>query len=160
MSEVDALFRLLQAAPPRAAEIAKRLGLQGTSLEQLGALFGVDLPRARILAFRALTDVQSGGTVRVPDAEEAALVERTFGEGGTPQHQLLLQLQRNREALEQRLQRAAAEFEQSPDRKREELFRYLAIALVIALSAFFYWKEQQKPKTRWEKRPITTPQSP
>ncbi|HEY0883190.1 MAG TPA: hypothetical protein VGD87_16760 [Archangium sp.] len=160
MSDVDALFRLLQAAPPRSAEIVKRLGLQGASLETIATLFGVDVPRAKVLAFRALLDVQSGGSQRLSDSDEARAIEQTFGGPGSSQAELIAQLQRNRVELEARLERAAQEYAASPDRKREDWLRYAAIVLVIALSAFFYWREQQKPKTRWEKRPVSGPQSP
>jgi hypothetical protein len=159
MSEVDALFRLLTAAPPRSAQIVKRYALKGESLESIGAAFSVGHPEAKRLVLRALLDVPSGGTARLNDADEPALVGRVFHEVHGPHElsQLVKRLRTNAAELEQRLQRAAEEFERSPDRGRDEWLRRLAIAVVIGLTAFFYLREQNKPRPPPEKRPVFVP---
>lgn len=160
MSEVDALFRLLTAAPPRSAQIVKRFALKGESLEALGTAFAVELPEAKVLVLRALLDVQSGGTARVSDADEPALVAAVFDDPASSHElaQLVSKLRSNAGPLDEKLARAADDFERSPDRGRDEWLRRLAIALVIGLSAYFYWREQNKPRPPPEKRPIVAPQ--
>ena len=162
MSEASALHRLLAQAPPRSAEVVKRVTLDGLDLAALAGLFGVDEERARVLVFRAFLDVHSGGAAAVPDAEEARELRAFFaGEAGpvaTPLLTLRAQLEANRDALRARLEAAAKEWEASPAREREEWLRRLAIVLVLALSAFFYWREQHKPRPPPERRPTVVPQ--
>lgn len=162
MSEVDALFRLLTDAPPRSAEIVKRVSLAGIDLPALAALHAIDLPRAQFLLFRALLDVSSGGKARVPDsrepAEVARMIEGAAGTGeGAETRRLWDQLAANREELKVRLAKSAAEYAASPDRDRDELFRRIAIIVVLALTAFFYWREQTKPLPPPQKRPLIAP---
>ena len=167
MSEVDALFRLLTAAPPRAAEIVKRLTLAKKPFPELAALYGVDLPRMQVLAFRAFLDVLSGGSVRVPDERERGEVEVMLGERqaahgeGADVLRLWNQLTAHRVALEAQLTKAAAAFEASPDRVRDEWLRRAAIVIVLALTAFFYFREANKPHPPPQKRPtISAPFTP
>lgn len=171
MSEVDALFRLLNDAPVRSAEIVKRVALAGMDFPQLAALFGVDVPRAQVLAFRAFLDVLSGGRARVPDEREPVEVEQMVrpltparsplsqGEG-VRVRQLWDQLSEHRIELELMLERSATAFAASPDRKRDEWLRLAAIALVLALTAFFYYREQNKPRPPPQRRPTTAPATP
>lgn len=163
MSEVDALFRLLNAAPPRSAEIVKRVALAGTDFPALAALYGIDEGRARVLVFRAFLDVQSGGSLRVPDDREAVEVEamtRTEAPStseGAEARRLWNRLAEQREGLQARLDKAAAEFAASPDRDRDEWLRRLAIIIVLALTAYFWWREQTRPLPPPQKRPTTAP---
>lgn len=170
MSEVDALFRLLTDAPPRSAEIVKRVALAGMGFPEVGKLYGVDVPRAQVLVFRALLDVMSGGTARVPDVREEAEVLAMVGPSPSPLpasqgegfqvRKLWDQLTLHREALKVRLDQSAAAFAASPDRIRDEWLRRIAIVVVIALTAFFYWREQHKPRPPPQKRPIVAPVTP
>src|SRR3954467_8297082 len=118
MSEVDALFRLLADAPPRSAEIVKRVTLGGMDLDALARLHGVDVPRAEVIVFRALLDVSSGGRARVPDSREAVEVKSMLsgvGSGeGAQLHQLWERMKQHRDELRVRLDKAAAEFAASP----------------------------------------------
>lgn len=165
MSEVDALYRLLNVAPLRSAEIVKRVTLAGTDFPAIAALYGVDEARARVLVFRAFLDVQSGGSLRVPDDREAVEIEAmtradapSTGEGAEAR-QLWNRLVEHREGLKARLDKAAAEFAASPDRDRDEWLRRLAIVIVLALTAYFWWREQTKPLPPPQKRPTTAPVS-
>lgn len=161
MSEVDALFRLLAAAPPRSAEIVKRVTLGGLELDALAKLYGVDVPHAQVLVFRAFLDVGSGGKARVPDsrepAEVSAMISAASGEGeGAQARRLWERLSQNRDELKAKLEKAAADYAASPDRDRDEWLRRAAIVLVLALTAFFYWREKTKPLPLHQKRPIIT----
>ena len=72
---------------------------------------------------------------------------------GSQVRDLWQQLERNREELKVRLDRAAAEFAASPDRGRDEWVRRLSIVLVLALTAYFWWAEKTKPHPPPQKRP-------
>lgn len=165
MSEVDALFRLLAAAPPRSAEIVKRVALAQRPFPELAALYGLDVPHLERLVFRSFLDVMSGGTARVPDEREPAEIQAMLGQGpgteGAEVRRLWDQLGAHRVALEDQLAKAAAAFEASPDRGRDEWLRRLAIVLVLALTAFFYFREKNKPHPPPQKRPTTAaPRNP
>jgi hypothetical protein len=159
MSEVDALFRLLSDAPPRSAQIVKRYALAGASLETLARSFAISPAKVGTLVARALMDVESGGSLKVADAEEVAVVAALFSEEPARHplagrlHQLVRRLQASAEPLRQRLDEEARAFEESPDRARDEWLRRLAIAVIIALAAYFYWREASKPP-KWERRPV------
>ena len=160
MSEVDALFRLLTDAPPRSAEVVKRVALAEMDFPQLATLYGIDVPRAQILVFRSLLDVVSGGSLRVPDTREQveveAMVNGSSSAEGAQARKLWDRLAENRQALEEKLKQSAAEFAASPGRGRDEWLRRAAILLVLALTAFFYWQEQTRPRPPLQKRPIVT----
>ena len=169
MSEVDALFRLLTDAPPRSAEIVKRVALSGMDFPAVGKLYGIEVPRAQVLVFRALMDVVSGGTVRVPDVREDAEVLAMVGSPspfpasqgeGLQARKLWDQIAANRDELKLQLEKAAQEFAESPDRVRDEWLRRIAIVVVLALTAFFYVREQNKPHPPPQKRPTSIPTSP
>ncbi len=162
MSEVDALFRLLTAAPPRSAELVKRVALAQTPFPELATLYRLDLPQLERLVFRAFLDVLSGGTARVPDEREPAEIEvmldrRTAPAGeGAEVRNLWDRLSDHRLTLEARQIQAAAAFEASPDRARDEWLRRIAIVLVLALTAFFYLQEKNKPRPPPQRRPTST----
>jgi hypothetical protein len=149
MSDVDELFQLLSAAPPRSLELVRRFALEGMPLEMLAGLYDVSPDEAKVLVFRALLDVESGGTRRVSDADEPGALQAM---DASP---LLARLRGNREELLLRLREAAVAFANSPDRARDEWLRRIAIVLVLALTAFFYWRDENKPRPPPERRPST-----
>ena len=114
--------------------------------------------------FRALLDVATGGTGRVPDGREASEVAAmvkgsgTIGEGAEVRR-LWDRLTQQRDELTLRLEKSAAEFAASPDRQRDEWLRKLAIVVVLVLTAFFYWREQNKALPPPQKRPTVAPQA-
>lgn len=158
MSEVDALFRLLTHAPPRAVAIVRHAALEG---QDLGALYDVGPAEARVLLLRALVAVKSAGELHLDAAAEAPLLDELFAEPRRGEYgALFTALGAHREALLARLDQAAAEFAASPDRARDEWVRRLAIVIVLALTAFFWHREQNKPRPPPEKRPTVVPGRP
>ncbi|PZR13568.1 MAG: hypothetical protein DI536_12530 [Archangium gephyra] len=134
MAQVDALFRTLSAAHPRTLQIVRRACLENLTTEQLAQLYGITPDAAQILVTRALFEL---GLI---DEKEALVAHRT--------------------ELLTRLDAAALEYARSPDRVREERLRQLAIVVVLVLSAFFYWREANKPKTVLKPRPPTPAAAP
>ncbi len=141
MTEANALFRLLNEAPPRSAEIVKKVTLTDISVERLGELYGLDLPRTKILFFRALLDVLSTGSIRLDDKTETASLASPLTGELLRVSQLQERLVFQREELKQMYANSAVQFENSPERVKEEWLRRVAIVLVLALTAFFYWRQ-------------------
>ncbi len=115
--ETDQLFDALLAAHPRSLQILRRVYLEALPRADFERLYGVTPAAADALLARALDDARLHGQT---DA-----------------------LQAHRAQLLQRLDAAARAWATSPDRVRDERLRWLAIALVLALSAFFYWQQSQ-----------------
>ncbi len=112
--EAAALFERLSRAHPRSVQVLRRAFLDALPREDFEALYGVKPAAADALISRSLADAQLTG-------EEANLTE-------------------HREVLTKRLDDAARAWATSPDRARDEKLRWLAIAVVLALSAWFYWR--------------------
>lgn len=150
MLNVDGLLRLLLEAPPRSAAIVKHMAIDGLSVAELAALYGIGEPLAHTLLFRALMDVQSPGHRPLPDeteAKEVALMmtaEAGQSEGAQAKA-LLAALSTHRQELKEKLEAHAAAYARAPQREKEEWLRRLAIVAVLALAAFFYWHNQQRP---------------
>lgn len=134
MAQVDALFRTLSAAHPRTLQIVRRACLEDLSTEQFARLYGVTTDAAQTLISRALL--------------EAGLIDSRDALG------------EHRAELRRRLDEAALAYARSPDRQREERLRQAAIVIVLALSAFFYWREASKPAVRFKPRPTVTAPAP
>lgn len=134
MAQVDALFRTLVATHPRTLQIVRRACLENLTTEQLSQLYGITPDATQTLVARALFDAE------LIDARES--------------------LTEHRVDLLTRLDAAAVEYAKSPDRIREERLRQLAIVVVLVLSAFFYWREANKPKTVLKPRPTVPTAAP
>jgi hypothetical protein len=154
--DVDALFRLLVAAPPRSLRVVSRVTLEGWSVEQLAEVYQVPMPQAQVLLMRALLDVESGGTARWSTIEEHAALTSLFGTPEKESAHALVRLKRRLEShraeLTLALEKAEADFAASPARAREETLRRVAIVVVLLLSAFFYWQERSRPLPPPERR--------
>ena len=112
---VDALFSALIAAPPRTVQVIRRAILEDLPREKFEQLYGVTPASADALIARALEDA------KLPGQNDALHDHRV---------ELLL-----------KLDAAAKAWAASPDRVRDDRLRQLAIVIVIALTAFFYWQQ-------------------
>lgn len=149
MSEVDALFRMLAAAPPRSAEIVKRVALAQTGWAAFSSLYGVDEVRAKVIVFRAFLDVMAA--TPPSDEQEPVEIEAMVSDGprqsagvGLAVRQLWERLTEHRVELQKLFEQHAADFAASPDRVKEERWRSIAIVLIIALASYFYWREERR----------------
>lgn len=112
--DVDALFTALAAAHPRTVQILRRAYLEALPRAEFDALYGISSTSADALLARSLHDAKLEGQA---DA-----------------------LRAHREELLTRLDAAAKAWAESPDRTRDERLRQLAIVIVLALTAYFYWR--------------------
>lgn len=134
MATVDALFRSLSTAPARSVQIVRRAVLEGMPLTELAQRYGISEAAAHELVERSLADAGLAG-------QRDALAA-------------------HRDVLRSKLDEAADAWAKSPDRVRDERLRQLAIVVVLALTAFFYWREANKPLPPSRPRPMypaTTP---
>ena len=111
----DALFTALSSAHPRSVQIIRRALLEDLPREKFEQLYGITPPAADALIARALEDAELTG-----------------------QHDALRE---HRVELLLKLDAAAKAWAASPDRARDERLRQLAIIVVLALTAFFYWQQ-------------------
>lgn len=87
----------------------------------------------------------AGGAGSGPDAAPAGLPPPIDSETGAVHLLHLRALTQHKEAVRRRLVEAEEAAARSPARARETWLRRLAIIAILALSAWFYWKEQHKP---------------
>lgn len=74
-----------------------------------------------------------------------------------PLAELLAALATHRDGLKRRLADAEAAAARSPARAREVWLRRLAIAVILALTAYFYWRDQHAPPPPSLPRPALPP---
>jgi hypothetical protein len=158
VSDLDHFYRALTSVHPRSAQVLMARFFWvgdhlGRSPLEFAAHYGISAEAADVLLFRAsreFFEALSGrpGPGLLPDATEAQLAHR-FGqavEGAVPPpefNDLILCLRGlNAHARELRARLDAAEQAEltSPEYARETWIRRAAIVVVLALSAWFYWK--------------------
>lgn len=154
-----ALGEVLRTLPSRPAALLRRRVARRESLEACAAFYGVT-PEAlsTTLLREALTlTASAGGSTRPPErAEEesawarqlsAALERETVPV--SPQLADTVALCRRLSAVGPEVEAALDEAERaeaaSPRRKREDLIRRVAVGLLLALAAYFYWNRPPDP---------------
>jgi hypothetical protein len=155
----SALGAALRTMPPRPAALLRRRWVQGEPLEACADFYGVTPEALSIHVLReslALT-VAVGGSPRSPASpdEEAAwarqlsaALERETGSVSPALLDTVALCRRLRAAgpeVEAALVAAERQLETSPQHKREELIRRLAVGLLLALAAYFYWTRPPEP---------------
>ncbi len=148
----DALATGLRALPPRPAALLRRRLVRGDSLEASAAFYGVT-PEAlatHVLREAIALTASLGGSTRSPESPEeeqawarqltAALERETaVSPALTDVATLCRRLLAAGPEVEATLEAADLADAASPRRRREELFRRLAVGLLLALAAYFYW---------------------
>ncbi|HVG59111.1 MAG TPA: hypothetical protein VNA24_11190, partial [Hyalangium sp.] len=156
-----ALGAALRNLPPRPATLLRRRWVQGEPLEACAGFYGVTPEALSIHVLReslALT-LAVGGSTRQPaspDEEEAwsrqlsAAVERESASVSPALLDTVALCRRLRAAgsdVEAAIAAAERLLEASPRRKREDLIRRLAVGLLLALAAYFYWTRPPDPSS-------------
>jgi hypothetical protein len=156
-----ALGAVLRALPPRPAALLRRRLVQGGSLEACSTFYGVTPEALSISLLREALGLTTaaGGSARPPanPDEEAAWARQLSAalerETAAVSPALLdtVTLCRHLLAAGTQVEAALAAAERveaaSPRRKREELIRRLAVGLLLALAAYFYWTRPPEPST-------------
>lgn len=146
---VGELIVAFKRMPPRAAQIIERAALDGLRLGQLARHYGVTEQAAGVLLMRSVRALDAAlsehSVAALPfEAELAALPE--FLEGWTRGSPVgpaatLVASAVMRDELKVALARAAAAEAARPGRRHEGWLRWVAIALIVALSVYLYWRD-------------------
>ncbi len=138
------LADLLLAMPPRSAQVLGNRFLEGRSREDCAALYGLTLESWDALLFRSAREfgVPHPASISYEDEVREAAALRSQLESD-PSHPLNA-LTQHRDEVRRLLVEAELKAEASPARARETLLRRLAIVAILVLSAYFYWRQQEK----------------
>lgn len=163
MNDVATLQRALNRMPPRLMLVLVQRFIEPRTPAEFATLYGLDEPHAELLVFKAARSLDAA-LAGQPEPGPIPLDQEWAGakalSTGLPPH--LADLVSQKATLTVALQRAALEAEASPARAREEWLRKIAIALVLGLAAYFYWRDHYAQKEwRYEPRPaVPTSVSP
>lgn len=153
------LGEVLRSLPPRPAALLRRRLTQGASQEACATFYGVT---AEALSVHVLREAQAltsavGGSARPPasqDEEEAwaRQLSAALDREAAPVSPALVDtvaLCKRMQSVGKEVEHHLAELERleeaSPKRRREEFLRRLAVGLLLALAAYFYWTRPPDP---------------
>jgi hypothetical protein len=159
---------VLRELPSRSATLLRQRLARGESLEACAAFYGVTSEALSIHLLREALSLTAaaGGSTRSPESpdEEAAWARQlsaALEREATPTSPALadtVALCRRLRAVGPEVEAALEAAERaeaaSPRRKREELLRRLAVGLLLALAAYFYWTRPPEPPDRAAPRPL------
>lgn len=162
----EALGAALRALEPRMAAVLIRRLVERRPLAECATWYGISTDAFSVLLLRSAIALTRhvGQPARAPEgAEEAAAWERMLAgalEQATapvpvaliPVAQVCRRLQELGPQMETALAQAAQADADSPARAREEWLRRLAVAALLALTAWLYWTRPQEPEPRPERR--------
>jgi hypothetical protein len=178
--DVEALFPALTRLHPRSLQVllarfvADGPGGPGRAPEAFASFYGVDPAAADVLLWRAATEFEAQllGTAPPsprPFTEEQRLA-RALGDAlrappSTSSHlaplvDALRALSAHAAAIRERLTAAERAELESPEYARETWLRRAAIVLVLALSGWFYFKDDLVRRWRLWTTPVTQPAPP
>jgi hypothetical protein len=148
-----ALLAAFKQMSPRGAQVIERAALDGLSLGQLAQLYGVTEQAAAILVMRSVRELDAAlaGRASSPlpfETELATMPE--FLEGWATRSIVgpattLVASTAMREELKAALTAAANAEAATPRRRHERWIRWAAIALIVAASAYLYWRDLARP---------------
>lgn len=156
MADPAQLTRALLEVHPRAAQVVATVALEGLSVETAAERYGTTAPAFAVnlcRATQALDDVLNGRTTPLRSDADDALAAEALARGEGPLAALLAELRAHGPDVRLRLEQAAKDAETGPARTRETWLRRAAIVLILALTAYFWWRDGRLPL------PGTTPPS-
>lgn len=157
MTPATQLAQRLFRTPPREARVIYERVVAGKTRAEAAAYWGVTREAGDVMLWRAAQAFESGTIAAAAPFGLEATSARALGdalEGAPPAPEVaglsallkeVLAQQTEVDAAWRELQRAA---EASPRRRIESWARRAAIVAIIALTAFFYWREKNQPPTR------------
>lgn len=164
MASAPHLLASLARMPPRSAEVVKAVTLLGLDRAGIAARYGITAEAADVLVLRSARDLVAAirDTTAAPQSDDVerreaadlakALADRSPHPLATP----LFEIANDRDFVVEGLARAQAAAEQSPQHARELWIRRVLIAVLLALSAYFLWRDQTKPRPPPQPRPGST----
>lgn len=154
------LARALRELEPRFTEMLTWHLLRGRAADHCAALYGIREEAFRIHLLRALEALEArmnGRKAPLRTDDEERRIVALIARGGAMEadadarrlSSLAARLAEDGAALEREVRRAQLEEEMSPSRSRQEIIRRVAIAALIVLAAFFYWRNEvrERPKS-------------
>ncbi len=143
--------------PPRLMQVLLRRFVENRTRADFASLYGLDVAHGDVLVFKAERAFAAALSEREeslpPAAEDEWVQSQNLAEGLPPHLQVLI----DQGAEVQEALHLAEVFEaQSPRRARIEWLRRIAIAAILAIAAFSYWRERNGPKKPNESRPGQT----
>ncbi|MGE6762809.1 hypothetical protein ACQKGO_32665 [Corallococcus interemptor] len=162
----EALSQALRVLEPRTAAVLIRRLVERRTQEECAAWYGISSNAFSTLMLRAAVALarQLGQPARPPESpEEATAWERMLAmavEKDTapvpvplaPVASLCRRMHAQGPEVEAALDQAARADADSPGRAREEWLRRLAVAALLALTAWLYWSRPPDPEPRPERR--------
>lgn len=176
VADLDASWRALSRVHPRSLQVllarfvAAAPGGPGRTTAAFATFYGISEPAAGVLLWRAAREFEAaleGAPAAVErddtDQQSAGLLQQALSSGGaveatrfTHLASHLRELTTHADALRQRLAEAERAELTSPAYVRETWLRRIAIVVVLALSAWFYWRAEL---TSWWSRVHPAPTS-
>ncbi|MHB8872811.1 MAG: hypothetical protein ACYC8T_03910 [Myxococcaceae bacterium] len=153
-TRIDELTTLLRGLPPRSTQILSLRLLKGASREGCAAHYGITPEAFDVMLLRAAQELVFAERGEAPGApppffeEEprAQALKRALEDptaaGSAPEARLLRELVLSAAPLQAALTEAERLEEASPWRKRENVLRWLAVAAIALLTAWFYLRGQ------------------
>jgi hypothetical protein len=167
VSSPDELAAALMRAPPRDTKVLSEWLLEGRGRAEAAAYWGVREDAADLMLLRAARALEAALANRAPgppaefglEASHARALADALA-GAPPAADLALlaglvkELVAHRDAVQARYRELQDQYEASPQARNETWGRRLAIVLVLALTAYFYWAEKNRPPEprRFEER--------
>jgi hypothetical protein len=157
-----ALCEALRHLEPRPAAVLTRRLLEERPLDACAAFYGVSREAFALLLLRAAQSLTRalGLPARPPVSEDeertwARMLTETLEGGTAPVAAALVstvevcqRLRATRAEVQAALDAAEREEENSPRRRRQDLLRRLAVAVLLALTAYLYWTRPAEPPAR------------
>ncbi len=160
MATAAELTQALRTIAPRPALVLTYRCLGAHPAADCATHYGIGVEAFDLLLLRSAAPLveRFGVDPKLPDAIEqeqayaTRLRQALEGGGSHPFAPVLLELTAQKDEVRAQLDAAEAAWQRSPAAARETWLRRIAILVVIALSAYFYWREQEAKKPHLEDR--------
>ncbi|MFT3838119.1 MAG: hypothetical protein QM723_14125 [Myxococcaceae bacterium] len=160
MATAAELSQALRTIAPRPSQVLAWRFLGGHPAAESATRYGITVEAFDLLLLRSAAPLVArfGVDPKLPDdfAHEQAFatqLRQALEGGGThPFAPVLQELAAHKDEVRALLDAAEAEWQRSPAAARETWLRRVAIVVVVVLSAYFYWREQEAKKPHLEDR--------
>jgi hypothetical protein len=156
------LHAALAKTHPRSAQVLAHRLLDDRSREECAALYGLTLDQWDVLFLRSAQDFERalGRSVRdlaTPEDGDVLAQAHRLADALNPE---LRALAEHREELQRLIAQALRDYEASGAYRLETWARTLAIIVIVALTIYFYWRDEQGKKPVPYAPYLTEPRKP